>query len=103
MPQTSAFALSPRLFEKAKFHQRHNYSGAFVMCLGKVTVVCPNCRQPLRLVRPDSLHQYCTLEKPAEDEVNSDVIEQLYTCNNPLCGAKLKLYWYDVQMYLARA
>ena len=72
------------------------------MCLGKVTVICPNCKQPLQLIRPDSLHPYCSLERPTEDVINDDIIEQPYTCKNPACGAKLKLYWYDTKMFLDR-
>ena len=72
------------------------------MCLGKVIVICPNCKQPLQLVRPDSLHPDCSLEKPTENDMIGDAVEQPYTCKNPSCGAKLKLYWYDVTMFLDR-
>jgi len=75
---------------------------AKAMCLGKITVTCPNCKQPLQLVRPDSLHPYCSLERPTENVINDDVVEQSYTCKNPSCGAKLKLYWYDTKMFLDR-
>ena len=52
------------------------------MCKAKEFLRCPNCRTRLEVTRPDSLHPLCSLEKPRDDEVEDDVVTQVYSCKN---------------------
>ena len=72
------------------------------MCLGKVTLRCPNCRRQFVVTRPDSSHPSWSLDKP-ENKPDADVIEQVYDCKNPNCKSTFTVYWHDTQMFLDRA
>ena len=65
------------------------------MCMGKVIVRCPNCRQQLQVTRPDSGHPFWSLEKPDESEGKVNVVQQVLKCKNSSCGAKFTVFWYD--------
>jgi hypothetical protein len=77
--------------------------GATNMCLAKTVVICPNCKHELSITRPESSHPDFSLEKPKENVINEDIIEQTYTCKNPQCKAKITLYWCNAKMFLDRA
>lgn len=73
------------------------------MCLAKVELCCPNCKQPLVVTRPDSMHTCWSVDKPQKSEGDTNVVELVYNCKNPNCKAKFTIYWYETQMFLARA
>ena len=72
------------------------------MCKARVALRCPNCKRKLEVTISDSLHPLCSLEKPGDDEVESDVVTQVYTCKNPDCNAAVSVYWYNAKMLLDR-
>ncbi len=65
------------------------------MCLGKVAVRCPKCKQTLQVTRPDSVHPFWSLDKPREDEDVANVLEQTLECKNKVCASKFVVFWYD--------
>ena len=69
--------------------------GDKTMCMGKVVVRCPQCKQQLQVTRPDSAHPFWSLEKPKKDEGVSNVVEQTLECKNHKCASKFTVYWYD--------
>ena len=48
------------------------------MCKARVALRCPNCKRKLEVTISDSLHPLCSLEKPGDDEVESDVVTQRF-------------------------
>ncbi len=73
------------------------------MCMAKVALCCPNCKHQLVVTRPDSVHTCWSVDKPQASEVDADVVELVYDCKNPNCKAKFTVYWYETQVFLARA
>ena len=65
------------------------------MCMGRVSLSCPNCKQELTVARPDSSHSCWSFDKPKDTEVEADVVEQVYVCKNPYCSAKFSVYWHE--------
>jgi hypothetical protein len=65
------------------------------MCMGKVVVRCPKCKQANQVMRPDSGHPFWSLEKPGDSEDNISLVEQTLECRNPECRFKFNIYWYD--------
>jgi len=65
------------------------------MCMGKVVVRCPTCKKPLQTTRPDSAHEFWSLNKPREDENVGNVVEQMLECKNSSCASKFTIYWYE--------
>jgi hypothetical protein len=72
------------------------------MCKAIIALRCPNCKRQLSVTRPDSLHPLYSLDKPRENEVEGDVIEQIYNCKNPGCKTKVTVYWYEAKLFLDR-
>jgi|GEM_PF-926106 hypothetical protein len=72
------------------------------MCMGKITIRCPQCSSKLEVTRPDSLHPYWAFEKPSTKETKSQVIEETYICKNQSCQAKFTVYWYEAELLLDR-
>ena len=66
-----------------------------LMCMGKVVVRCPTCRKTLQVTRPDSNHEFWSLDKPREDEDVRNVVEQVLECRNLNCASKFTIYWYE--------
>ena len=64
------------------------------MCMGKVVVRCPVCKNPIQVTRPDSSHPFWSLKKPGKDEGIDNVVEQTLECKNSAC-ANFSIYWYD--------
>jgi hypothetical protein len=56
---------------------------------------CPNCKTKLEVSRPDSLHPFCSLEKPRDDEIEKSVVTQVYSCKNPNCNFNVPVYGYE--------
>jgi hypothetical protein len=65
------------------------------MCMGKVVVRCPVCKQANQAMRPDSAHPFWSLEKPGDSEDKINLVEQTLECRNLGCSAKFNVYWYD--------
>jgi len=65
------------------------------MCMGKVVVCCPACKNQIQVTRPDSIHSFWSTNKPEKDEGITNVIEQILECKNPTCTSKFSIYWYD--------
>ena len=65
------------------------------MCMGKVVVCCPVCKNQIQVTRPDSNHPFWSIDKPSKDEGIADVVEQVLECKNLTCASKFSIYWYD--------
>jgi hypothetical protein len=52
------------------------------MCMARPKLICPNCKKQVAVTRPDSAHTYWSFEKPNENDVKTDIIEQNFECNN---------------------
>jgi hypothetical protein len=65
------------------------------MCMGKVVVRCPKCKQPKQVTRPDSTHPFWSIEKPGDPQEKVSFVEQTLECTNTDCRAKFSIYWYD--------
>jgi uncharacterized protein YbaR (Trm112 family) len=63
--------------------------------MGKVVVRCPKCKKTLQVTRPDSAHEYWSLDRPREDEDVGSVVEQELTCRDADCASKFAVYWYE--------
>ena len=79
----------------------YTHEGLF-MCKGRVTLRCPNCNWQLEVTRPDSVHPSFSLGKPQENEVQGNIVEEVYNCKNPRCNAKITVYWYEAKLFLDR-
>lgn len=69
------------------------------MCRAGVALRCPLCKRKLEVTRPNSLHPLCSLDKPKDDEVEGDVVTQVYTCKNLDCNANVTVYWHEVKLF----
>ena len=65
------------------------------MCMGKVVVRCPMCKNQIQVNRPDSSHPFWSANKPGKDEGIANVVEQVLECKNLACASKFSIYWYD--------
>jgi hypothetical protein len=65
------------------------------MCMGKVVVSCPMCKNQIQVNRPDSSHPFWSANKPGKDEGIANVVEQGLECKNLSCASKFSIYWYD--------
>lgn len=68
------------------------------MCKARVALICPNCKCKLAVTRPDALHPLWSLEKPRLDDVEGNVVTQVYTCKNPDCNTDVTVYWYEAKI-----
>ena len=76
--------------------------GAVCLCKAKGILSCPRCKRKLEITRPDSSHPLSSLKKPGENEVEGDVVTQVYTCKNTNCNSEIPVYWYEVKMLSER-
>jgi len=76
----------------------HSYVLGVFMCKARVALLCPNCKRKLAVTRPDSLHPLWSLGKPRFDDVEGEVVTQVYTCKNPECNTKVTVYWYGAKI-----
>jgi hypothetical protein len=65
------------------------------MCMGKVVVRCPICKNQIQVTRPDSSHPFWTISKPREDEGVANIVEQVLECKNSSCASQFSIFWYD--------
>jgi len=65
------------------------------MCMGKVVVCCPVCKNQIQVTRPDSSHPFWSIDRPSKDEGIDSVVEQVLECKNSTCASKFSVYWYD--------
>jgi hypothetical protein len=72
------------------------------MCMARPKLICPNCKKKVAVTRPDSAHTYWSFEKPNENDIKTDIIEQNFECNNSDCKNKFKLYWFDEKFFIDR-
>ncbi len=71
------------------------FGDAKLMCMGKVVIRCPKCKKNIQVTRPDSDHEFCSLDKPGKDEDVGSVVEQDLECPGSNCASKFTIYWYE--------
>ena len=57
----------------------------------KNTLECPSCHWTFEVTAPNSSQMAHSLRKP----FNTDVLEQVFVCQNPKCAKSFSVFWFE--------
>jgi hypothetical protein len=61
----------------------------------KVVLECPRCHWVFEAQRPDGAHPASSFEKPTEQSVEGNIMQNQHICRNPRCKKAFAVYWFE--------